>query len=131
MVACFNFRFIFFRKCLSKSQFFPAFFRRQAISRENGKNLLWKKLKAKKCKNLEFALFSITNLLISLLLSFRSITFSRCICFQLFQRFWNQCKILRFLNTQMQKANKNFLGSMSTKRVSFRISKNANSQEMA
>jgi len=51
--------------------------------------------------------------------------------FPIIQRISNQHKILRFLDTNMQKIIEFFRGSLSTNRVYVRNSKNANSQEMA
>jgi hypothetical protein len=89
-----------------------------------------KKLFIKKLQEKKVSKFGVCTLLFTNLLSFWPIT-SRVICFQLFQRIRNQRKILRFLNTHMQKTKKLFWGSLSTNRVCFRISKIENSQEMA
>jgi hypothetical protein len=68
---------------------------------KNAKNLLTKKLWAKKCAKLEFVLFN-TKLTCK---GFWQITFSRYTFFQLFPRIRNQRKILRILILKCKKRN--------------------------
>ncbi len=124
-VACeFGFKVLIWPKNFSLVKFNYKYSKKRRVEK-NGKRCYSKSYRP---KSVEFCTYCSSPLPCQ---SFWPITCSRCICFLLLQRIWNQRNILRFWKVICKKTIKKFWGSLSTNRVCFRISKNASSQEMA